>query len=137
MVRYLRLQDSKDLPNLGELKPYKAVVVIEETVSRASQEAISKWLVDTGCLYMMAWGPDCGSWDTSVDEANIEKFGYGEIPEDAFVMTTWHEKEPLEEVFWFAKNSASHPTKELENTLLLHLAQADNAVELEQRFSNA
>lgn len=85
----------------------------------------------------MAWGRECSSWDDSVDFANLEEFSYGEIPDDAFVMTTWHESEPLEEVFWFAKNSAFHPSIELDNTLILHLGENDKGEEFKKQFKNA
>jgi hypothetical protein len=55
--------------------------------------------------------------------ANIEQFDFGEIPEDRFVMTTWHTKESLGEVFLFCKNNAFHPTGELERTVLLHISE--------------
>ena len=71
---------------------------------------------------MLAWGNACSSWDDSVDIANLEEFDYGEIPEAKLVMTTWHEKESIKEVFWFAKNNAFHPLVELKNTLLLDIA---------------
>ena len=34
-------------------------------------------------------------------------------------MTTWHENEPLQENFWFAKEAAHHPTVKLDNILVL------------------
>ena len=53
---------------------------------------------------------------------SIAAFNFGEIPERHFVMTTWHEHEPLEEVFWFAKNSASTASSSVEiaDTVILH-----------------
>ena len=137
MAEYVHIADDQPLPDIGHLKPYKAVVVIEEVVSPERQKAISRWLVDTGCLYMMAWGPGCSGWDDSVDLANLEDYDYKEVPDDDFVMTTWHEDERLEEVFWFSKNNAYHPTKELENAVIVHLGGADKNAELKQVYSNA
>jgi hypothetical protein len=71
---------------------------------------------------MMAWGKECSSWDTAVDIANIEEFSSSDIPEDRFVMTTWHNEEPLEEVFWFCKNCADHPTTSLPDVIILHIS---------------
>ena len=34
-------------------------------------------------------------------------------------MTTWHEYEPLQEDFWFAKETAHHPKVKLDNILVL------------------
>jgi len=137
VLEYLRITNEVTLPDINRLKPFKSVVVVESNVSPDRQAEISKWLVGSGCLYMMAWGRECSSWDDSVDLANLEDFSYGEIPDDAFVMTTWHESEPLEEVFWFAKNSAFHPSIELDNTLILHLGENDKSKEFKEQFKNA
>jgi len=121
-MKYVQLQPGEKLPDISGLNPFRSVVVIEEEASPEWQSLVSAWLVKSGCLYMMAWGKNCSSWDDAVDLANLEEFDYGDIPEDKFVMTTWHDDEPLKEVFWFSKNSAFHPTIELPNTLILHLA---------------
>ncbi len=43
-----------DLPEVSANAPFKAVVVIEESVSPERRAEISKWLVQSGCIYMMA-----------------------------------------------------------------------------------
>jgi hypothetical protein len=86
---------------------------------------------------MMAWGPGCSSWDDSVDLANLEQFNFGEVPDDRFVMTTWHESEPLLEVFEFSKFTAMHPTIEIENTLILHVNGNGKAHEFTRMLQNA
>lgn len=83
---------------------------------------VAAWLVSKGCLYFIAWGIDCEAWHNSVDWAVLENFDFGDIPDERFVMTTWHDKEPLSEVLWFAGNAATHPDVELKTTLLLHIA---------------
>jgi hypothetical protein len=137
MLLYVRLSDDESPPDIGYLNPYKALVVLEETVPYERQKLISRWLVNTGCLYMMAWGPKCSSWDDSVDIANLENFDFGEIPDDSFVMTTWHEDQPLADVFYYAKHNAFHPTKELPNMVIVHLAAVDKGVEFKNGYSNA
>jgi len=52
-------------------------------------------------------------------------------------MTTWHADEPLTEVFWFSKHTASHPTIELHHTLLLHISSKDREQEFMQRYDEA
>ena len=136
-VRYLRLQCGDPFPAPDGFSPYKAVVVIEEAVSPEWQVAASRWLAGSGCLYMMAWGKDCESWDDSVDSANMEQFGYGDIPEDSFITTTWHDDEPLQEVMYFAKEVARHPTVELDNVLFLHIGPADRQAEFEALYRDA
>lgn len=81
---------------------------------------VSRWLVASGCRYMLAWDKECSAWDDAVDEADLERFDYGDIPDEEVVMTTRHEDDDLEEVFWFAKNRARHPAIDLNETLLIH-----------------
>lgn len=123
---YVRLDPNGPLPEIHAHAPFKAVVVIEGTYSPQWQDEVSRWLVESGCRYMLAWGPDCSSWDDSVDYAVILKFP-GETPEDAFVMTTWHENQTLEDVFWQAQFTArvSYDDVELANTILLHISDTD------------
>lgn len=105
-MNYLHLKPQSPLPGWFFCKPYQAVLVVEQKVFSEWQEQVSKWLVDTGCLYMMAWGEGCSSWDDLVDMANIEAYDFEQIPESGFIMTTWYENEPLSEVFWYSKHSA-------------------------------
>ncbi|MEM6742608.1 MAG: hypothetical protein AAF676_02585 [Pseudomonadota bacterium] len=117
---YVHLPPGADPPEPPP-RPYAAVVLVQADVSPAWRDEISRWLVETGCLYMMAWGRGCGAWDDAVDWANLEAFDYGPIPEDAFVMTTWHDGGTLDEVFDFAWHDARDPTQRLETTLILDI----------------
>ena len=137
MLVYERLSTEGMLPNVDHLSPYKSVVVSEKSVTPDSRASISSWLVDSGCLYMMAWGNDCNQWDDSVDLANIEKFNHEEIPDDQFVMTTWHDDETIQEVFWYAKNLAFHDSVELENVLILHIGHTDRSKEYKDMYGKA
>ncbi|HYD58733.1 MAG TPA: hypothetical protein VEC35_00160 [Noviherbaspirillum sp.] len=136
-MKYLHLPPDADLPELGGLHRFKAVLIIESEVSQMWQWDVSRWLVSSGCRYMLAWGTDCGSWDDSVDEANLERFDYGDIPDEESVMTTWHEDDDLEEVFWFAKNRAKHPALDLNDTLLIHISDVEKREEFEELFAHA
>ena len=136
-VHYVHLRAGTEPPQQAWSAPFRAVVIAEGEVSPEWRTKVSAWLVNSGCLYMSAWGTDCSAWDTSVDIANIEACGYGEIPEDKFVMTTWHENESLAEAFWFAKNNAHHPTLNLQNTVLVHVAHSERRNELLASFTEA
>ena len=96
-------------------------------------------MVRSGYRYMMAWGPECGSWDDSVDIANLERFGFAEILDKEFVMTTWHEQETLGDVFHFAPTAATTygQSEELPNALFLHLGAKDKRDEFEKRYEAA
>jgi hypothetical protein len=98
---------------------------------------VSEWLVRSGCRYMMAWGRRCSAWDDSVDLANGDCFGSGEISDDDFVVTTWHDEESLEDTFWFAVHAAMHPSLELNETYILHIAPSAQPEEILQRFGKA
>lgn len=121
-MTYVHLTSSSVLPDTCSSRPFRAVVIVEDVVGADRQAEISKWLVESGCLYMMAWGNDCGSWDTSVDIANLEEFDCAEIPDNRRVMTTWHPQETVAEVFWFCKNCAFHPAVDISNDMILHLS---------------
>jgi hypothetical protein len=121
-LSYLCVAPNAELPNAVITAPFRAVVIVEATVTPEWRAKASDWLVSAGCLYMMAWGAECSFWDDSVDWANIEQNSHGEIPEDRFVMTTWHEDEMLNEVFWQSKNCAFQSTIDIDNTLLLHIS---------------
>ena len=123
ILKYIRLEPNIKPPDISKFSPFKSVVIIEELVTLEWQTIISDWLVNSGCLYMMAWGNECSSWDDSVDVSLLEKWDYNDIPEDSFIMTTWHENEPLEEVFWFSKHCAYDSNVDIKNTLLIHISK--------------
>ena len=49
----------------------------------------------------------------------MKRFDTGDMPDDEFTITTWHDNEPLEQAVWFAKASAHHPTLEVAGYRLL------------------
>jgi hypothetical protein len=136
-VKYIRIQSGDDLPEISDLQPFKAILVIEDDVSQIWQWDISRSLVLSGCRYMMAWGPECGSWVESVDEANLEAFNYDVIPQDHSVVATSHEDEDLSEVFWFAKHRAHHPVHELNNTVIIHISGEEKKIDLQSLYKDA
>jgi hypothetical protein len=136
MTTYIHLKPESALPEIDLVAPFRMVVISEAAVSPAWQNIVSDWIVRSGCLYMIAWGVNCSSWDDSVDWANINEFKFEQIPEDRFVMTTWHANEPLKEAFWFSKNCALHPTVDLERMVLLHISSESREPELLVEFSS-
>jgi hypothetical protein len=131
---YLHLKPGTVLPELDGVRPFKAVVIIEAEVTPDWQTLVSDWLVRSGCRYMMAWGLNCSDWDDSVDYANLDAFDYGDIPDDASVMTTWHEQWSLQEVFEFSELWARHRSLELERTYLIHISQDESSAQLLKTF---
>ena len=86
---------------------------------------------------MIAWGINCSEWDDAVDWANLELFDFGDIPVDQDIVTTWHDDQPLNEVFSFAKNDAKHPYAEINETVLIHIGSKDRHAELLAAFQFA
>ena len=136
-VKYLYLSPDAPLPELNGLHRFKAVLIIESDVSQTWQWDASRWLVSSGCRYMLAWGNDCSAWADAVDEANLERFDYGDIPDEETVITTWHDDEDLEEVFWFAKNRAKHPVLDLNDIVLIHICTVERREEIENLYAGA
>jgi hypothetical protein len=91
--------------------------------------------LERGCLYVVAWGVECEAWHDSVDWTHLEAFDYGDIPDDKFVMTTWHADEPLKEALWFAGHCAQHPEVELDETVIIHVADVARGAEMLATFS--
>jgi hypothetical protein len=139
VAHYLQLDPNGALPDVSALAPFKAVVVLNATYSTDWQDQVSEWLVRSGCLYMMAWGPNCTTWDDSVDWANMHEHPNYEIPDDKFVMTTWHDDESLEEVFWYAQFNANFSYNDLEivNALIVDISQKDREAEMLAAFEQA
>lgn len=136
-VSYVHLPAASPPPRVTWPTPFIAVLVLEQAVAADWQAEISRWLVASGCLFALAWGVECSSWDTSIDMANLETFDFGEVPDESFVMTTWHDDEPLEEALWYAKYNAFHPVAELDHHVLVHVAPAARPAELIENFCRA
>jgi hypothetical protein len=119
---YIFLAPNGPLPEITGGAPFRAAVLIESPVETEWQWEVSKWLVKSGCLYMVAWGIECSSWDDSVDYAAMEKFDYGDVPDAEFVMTTWHENEPMSDALFYLRCNAIHPVTDTSKTLILHIA---------------
>lgn len=132
-LRYVHLSPEQSPPELT-CGPFRALVVSDVTVTKEWRHRIAKWLVASGCLYVIAWGLECEDWHDSVDWAVLEEFDFGDIPDHKFVMTTWHAIEPLSEAMWFAGQCAFHPDVELGATVVLDVAPAAREAEIMDAF---
>lgn len=137
MFSYVHITGSCTPPDLSVANPFISIVVIEDSVTPERQREVSKWLVRSGCLYMMAWGQNCSSWDDSVDLANLEEHGFGEIPVGERVITTWHDNCALEDVMIFAKSFALHPDVTIRNLVIVHLGPTDKGEQFDLMYSKA
>lgn len=135
---YVHLPPGGAFPELAYSRS-RVMVVVDAEVSPEWQGQASRWIIDIGCMYMLAWGIDCTSWDDSVDHAHLEKYDYDyeQIPQDDFVITTWHPDQPLAEAFFFAKENAAHPDFELNRTIILDISRDDRSARIIREYIEA
>ncbi|WP_093018238.1 DUF7684 family protein [Sphingobium sp. YR768] len=133
---YLHLSPDHALSRV-EARPYRVVLIAEQAVNQVWRDEVASWLLGSGCLYFIAWGVACEEWHDAVDWTVLEAFDFGDIPDDRFVMTTWHDKEPLSEALWFAGNCASHPNVELADTLIVHVTREEQRAATLQLYSES
>ncbi|HAF41382.1 MAG TPA: hypothetical protein DCG90_06380 [Sphingobium sp.] len=126
---YLHVSPDQPMPHI-KARPDRAILIAERPVSQAWRDDVAAWLVSSGCLYFVTWGEACEGWHDAVDWAALKAFDFGEIPDDKFVMTTWHNKEPLSETLWFAGNCASHPDVDLTETVIVHVSAVERRAEI-------
>jgi hypothetical protein len=136
-LTYLQLPPGGEAPNLDHLSPFLAILLAEEEVDELWQAEISRRLVAAGCRYLLAWGKDCEAWHDMVEDAALEAFDYEEVPDEHAVIATWHEDEDLEEVFWFAKHRAAHPSHTFKTTVILDIGARQRKEEIEQAYADA
>lgn len=89
----------------------------------------SRWLLDQGCVYLCAWGPDCERMHDIFDGECLNV--------DPVIMTTWHSQDTLDEALWFFVYSAypddGYPC---ENGLAISLGNSDWDEQIRKRLSN-
>jgi len=134
--KYLHLSPDADLPALEGLRQFKTILVADAEVQETTMWDISRWLIESGSLYVLAWGKDSEQWREAVEDAALEAVNYEDVPAERRVLVTGHEDDDLEEVFWFAQHRAAHPA-DLKQTLLLHIADAPRREELEDAYRDA
>jgi hypothetical protein len=135
-MEYLHLQPGSAFPEIARLRPFKTVLLAEAAAGEDWQAACSAWLVASGCRYCMAWGIDCKGWEDAVEFASLDAAHFAKVDDAQFVVTTAHQDESMDDVFWFAKNGARHPALALDHTLLLHIAPQPRP-ELAQAYAAA
>jgi hypothetical protein len=66
---------------------------------------VAEQMVRQHCGYVCTWGPDCERVHDVYDKALLlAEYGPNKLPSSdrAFLMSTWHDKEPLDDALWFA-----------------------------------
>lgn len=73
------------------------LVIASPWVSEVQRDRITSDIVSSPCQYALTFGHDCKVWHDVIDETCVG----GGAPEDRFLMTTWHDDEPIEDVIHF------------------------------------
>ena len=136
-AKYIQLSPESKLPDISAYKPFLAVLVIEEHVTPGWREAVSQWLVGSGCKIMLSWGTELPAWTDAVDLANIAQFDNGEIPEDELVLAGEYEQISLEQFIKEAKFTATQDCADFTNTLIIHISEGSREQELLAIYSRA
>jgi hypothetical protein len=136
-LHYLHLPPDTDLPALTLPAPFLAIVLVEDEVTETWMWETARWLVASGCHYVLAWGRACDTWREAVDDAAEEAADYEDVPDERRVLSTAHEDDDMDEVFWFARHRAVHPALPLETTLIVHIADAPRREDIERAYAQA
>lgn len=100
-------------PVFIDKKKYILFIASEKPVLSSELEEARRW-VDAGVGYMCAWGPASSGLDDLFDFAQfMPELG---TPVPFLLLTTWHDKETLEEALYFAFYDA-HPADDLHEVL--------------------
>ena len=116
-----------------ELK-FRLILVSDTKSSYEWKKAVADVLVNSGCGFAVCWGVDCKEWHDAIDDANIDQFPEQDIPDQAFIMTSWHDDETINEALWFAKYCARSEHFDMRETVILHHGHIDRENELIELF---
>jgi hypothetical protein len=92
-------------------------------------------LLDNGCVYMCAWGPDASRIEVVFDLVAVEAEAAGTPYVEDVLMTTSHEEESLDDALWFAVFGAFPP--EGEARAVLAVCDSAWSDEIEFRFADS
>ena len=104
---------------------YVTLLVVNDTTITPNEQAhTSDQLVGSSCRYAVCTGHQCSSWDDSIDMAFIESDPNFDPPDERFVMTTWHEDEPIEDLVEYLRWSTVFDDFVPKNFLVLFLGES-------------
>lgn len=103
----VHLMPGDAVPSFALGEDFKCVIWTSCAMENAWRNQVSEALVANRLRYMLAGGLDGTIWDDAVDWAYIVTDPDFDPPDDRFVMTEWHDDEPLENVLWCAFKTAT------------------------------
>ncbi|MFO0937639.1 MAG: hypothetical protein U0798_14125 [Gemmataceae bacterium] len=74
------------------------LIVATPNITNDERAAVSQEIVRQGCHYAVCTGDQCSLWDDSIDFAFLATDKDFSPRTERFIMTTWHDEEPLDEV---------------------------------------
>jgi len=83
------------------------------------RDRLSSALVAAGCRYAVCAGVDCETWHDAIDSAALAGHSSDAGRDNQFVMTTWHDGEPEEDVVEYFLNSTNFDGHLFSNYLVL------------------
>jgi len=134
-MEYIQIGEHGVLPRIDQLAPFKAVLAVEDSVSRERRQQIADWLVAMGGLYVMICGSDCERWQDSIRQANLERVPLEIMQPRQFVMITVHLHEKLRSVFRHARKYARHSHVSIDNLLTIHIANRNRELEYHNLYN--
>lgn len=128
----------EDVPDRIALSSSRFVCLIAWDASQSSVEdmvRVARKVLDSGAVYVSAWGSGCERVHDIFDEVVVES-GLSE-DDDSVVMTTWHDDEPLSEAIWFVLRNtwpAAGYQEGCDATLGLSIGSPTSAKEIRSAF---
>jgi hypothetical protein len=117
---FLRLESPYETTIPDFTLPFVAIVLAcDPSITPDKQADISAQLVARDCRFMLAWGMNATSWDDSVDIAFLKTDPDFQPPDDRQVITTWHDKQTIHDVVWFALQNTNFDSHNFHEYLAL------------------
>ena len=94
------------------------IVCDSDQLSVGEISDLAKALLEKGAVYLCFWGKGCKRFHDIVDEIEAEADTFGKscpARHNGTLMTTWHEKESLDEALWFLLSCAWPLDDEIES----------------------
>lgn len=98
--------------------PHTVLLIVADACSVAADAItrVAERFLSSGLVYVCVWGPDCERVHDIFDEVHI---GDGSTEPSFILMSTWHNKEPLDEAIWFFLQCAFPLDTQIETTSYL------------------
>ena len=128
-MEYIQLTEINEIPNISAFSPFKALLVIEDEVSKSRQRQISDWLVEMGGLCLTLCGVGSEGWAKSIRQSNLDQVDIQSMEPEQFVMIVEFQNDIFRNVFWHAKKYAKHTHVKLSELVIVHISNENRAVD--------